>query len=123
MAGASRQGLRRCTPFNSPGSDSRSGTDRISRSVRPLRISGDADRYDHREGNDEFSQPRALFKLLGAAQRKRLGQNIAESMHGVPAAIIGRQLVLFDQVDKALRTVRTRRTEAGGHCVRERVAA
>jgi catalase len=27
----------------------------------PLRISGDADRYDHREGNDDFSQPHVLW--------------------------------------------------------------
>jgi catalase len=32
----------------------------------PLRISGDADRYDHREGNDDYSQPRALFRLMDA---------------------------------------------------------
>ena len=67
----------------------------------PLKISGDADRYDHREGNDDFSQPRALFRLLGAEQQKRLGQNIAGAMNGVPAFIIRRQLALFDQVDKA----------------------
>ena len=29
----------------------------------PLRISGDANRYDHRAGNDDFSQPRALWQL------------------------------------------------------------
>jgi catalase len=80
----------------------------------PLRISGDADRYNHREGNDDFSQPRALFKLLGAAQQKRLGQNIAASMHDVPAAIIGRQLALFDQVDKAYgQSVRDGLRQAG----------
>jgi catalase len=80
----------------------------------PLRISGDADRYDHREGNDDFSQPRALFKLLGAAQQKRLGQNIAASMHSVPAAIIGRQLALFDQFDKAYgQSVRDGLRQAG----------
>ena len=80
----------------------------------PLRISGDADRYDHREGNDDFSQPRALFRLLGAAQQKRLGQNVAASMHGVPAAIIGRQLTLFDRVDKAYgQSVRDGLKQAG----------
>ncbi|MEX0961153.1 MAG: catalase [Burkholderiales bacterium] len=80
----------------------------------PLRISGDADRYDHREGNDDFSQPRALFRLLGAAQQKRLGQNIAASMQGVPAAIIGRQLALFDRVDKAYgQSVRDGLKQAG----------
>ncbi len=64
----------------------------------PLRISGDVDRYNHREGNDDFSQPRALFELFNDEQRKRLFSNIAEAMAGVPKAIIERQLKLFDQV-------------------------
>ncbi|HYZ86003.1 MAG TPA: hypothetical protein VE621_16450 [Bryobacteraceae bacterium] len=37
----------------------------------PLRISGDAARYDHREGNDDFSQPRTLFRLFSQDQRER----------------------------------------------------
>lgn len=64
----------------------------------PLKISGDAARYDHREGNDDFSQPRALFNLFDAKQKKRLFKNIAESMNGVPEQIIERQLALFEQV-------------------------
>ncbi len=64
----------------------------------PLRISGDAARYDHRDGNDDFSQPRALFNLFDTGQRERLYHNLAEAMQGVPAFIIDRQLALFDQV-------------------------
>lgn len=64
----------------------------------PLRISGDADRFDHREGNDDFSQPRALFELFDQDQRQRLFQNIAEHMDGVPEEIVERQAALFDQV-------------------------
>lgn len=64
----------------------------------PLKISGDASRYDHRIGNDDFSQPRALFNLFDKDQKKRLFQNIAESMAGVPEAIVNRQLALFKQV-------------------------
>ena len=30
----------------------------------PLPLSGDADRYDHRIGNDDYSQPGALFRLV-----------------------------------------------------------
>ena len=41
----------------------------------PLRISGDAARYDHREGNDDYSQPRALWKLFDDAQKQRLYAN------------------------------------------------
>ncbi|MDP1693475.1 MAG: catalase [Burkholderiaceae bacterium] len=65
----------------------------------PLRIEGAADRHDHRKGNDDYSQPGALFRLLGAEQQQRLGRNIAASMAGVPAFIIDRQLGHFDQAD------------------------
>src|SRR5882724_6659499 len=54
----------------------------------PLRISGDADRYDHREGNDDFSQPRALWALFDEGQRQRLYANIAAAMEGVPEEIV-----------------------------------
>ncbi len=65
----------------------------------PLRISGDAARYDHREGNDDFSQPRALFRLFDAGQKARLFSNIAAAMNGVPEPIVERQLALFTRVD------------------------
>ncbi len=64
----------------------------------PLRISGDADRYDHREGNDDYSQPRALFQLFDTDQRERLFGNIADAMGGVPEHIIERQLGHFEKV-------------------------
>jgi catalase len=67
----------------------------------PLRISGDADRYDHRGGNDDYSQAAALFRLLGAERQARLGANVAASMHGVPAFIVNRQLTHFDKADPA----------------------
>jgi len=64
----------------------------------PLKISGDAERYNHRIGNDDFSQPRALFELFDAGQRDRLFLNLAEAMYGIPQVIAERQLALFDQV-------------------------
>lgn len=67
----------------------------------PLTLSGDVDRYDHREGNDDFSQPRALWQLFSDEQKARLYRNIAAAMAGVPEAIIERQLGLFDQIDPA----------------------
>ncbi len=67
----------------------------------PLKISGDADRYNHREGNDDYGQPRALFNLFNDAQKIRLFSNIAESMAGVPKEIIERQLEHFRKVDPA----------------------
>lgn len=67
----------------------------------PLRISGDADRYDHRDGNDDYTQAAALFRLFDKAQRSRLFRNIAASMAGVPREIVDRQLGHFEKVDPA----------------------
>ncbi|MCY4395194.1 MAG: catalase [Rhodospirillaceae bacterium] len=64
----------------------------------PLRLSGSADRYDHRTGNDDYIQPRALFTRFDAGQRQRLFANVAEAMQGVPLDIVLRQLDLFGQV-------------------------
>ena len=65
----------------------------------PLKISGDAARYNHREGNDDYGQPRELFNLFDDGQKARLFSNIAESMQGVPKDIIERQLKHFNKVD------------------------
>ncbi|WP_339733489.1 catalase [uncultured Gimesia sp.] len=67
----------------------------------PLKISGDAARYDHREGNDDYSQPRALFQLFDDGQKARLFSNIAAAMQGVPQEIIDRQLKHFELADPA----------------------
>ncbi len=64
----------------------------------PLRLSGEAARYDHRLGNDDFSQPRALFNLFDQAQKQRLFENLAAAMASVPDFIVERQLALFDKV-------------------------
>lgn len=66
----------------------------------PLKISGDADRYNHREGNDDYRQPRALFNLFDAAQKQRLFSNLAAAMGGVPDFILDRQLAHFDKIDQ-----------------------
>ena len=67
----------------------------------PLRISGDADRYDHRDGNDDYKQPGDLFRLMNADQQQQLFGNIAAAMQGVPEAIIRRQLGHFAKADPA----------------------
>jgi catalase len=67
----------------------------------PLKISGDAARYDHRDGNDDYTQPGDLFRLMTPAQQQQLFGNIAASMAGVPAAIIRRQLIHFHRADPA----------------------
>jgi len=67
----------------------------------PLKISGDADRYNHRDGNDDYTQPGDLFRLFNAGQKQRLFQNIAAAMAGVPENIVQRQLVHFHKADPA----------------------
>jgi catalase len=65
----------------------------------PLKISGEAERYDHREGNDDYSQPGALFRLMNASQKEQLFNNLAEAMQSVPERIVARQLVHFYKAD------------------------
>ena len=65
----------------------------------PLRISGDADRFDHRAGNDDYTQPGNLFRLMTPAERNRLMDNIAEAMQGVPVEIVRRQVGHFFRCD------------------------
>lgn len=65
----------------------------------PLKLEGAADRYDHREGNDDYTQPGNLFRLFDDDQKQRLFSNIAAAMAGVPKEIIERQLAHFDQAD------------------------
>ena len=65
----------------------------------PLRISGDADRYDHRQGNDDYAQAGHLYRLMPAAEQARLHRAIANAMQGVPKEIIERQLAHFEKAD------------------------
>jgi len=65
----------------------------------PLKISGDADRYDHRLGNDDYTQPGDLFRLMNASQKEQLFSNVAAAMQGVPERIVARQLVHFYKAD------------------------
>ncbi|ELR99081.1 catalase [Gloeocapsa sp. PCC 73106] len=65
----------------------------------PLKIFGDADRYSHREGNDDYTQAGNLFRMFTDEQKQRVYQNIAASMQGVPEEIINRQLVHFEKTD------------------------
>jgi catalase len=68
----------------------------------PLRISGDAGRYDHRNGHDDYSQVRILFeRVLEDDGKERLFGNIVATWGTVPAAIIERQLAEFRKVHPA----------------------
>ncbi len=67
----------------------------------PLKISGDGDRYDHRQGNDDYTQPGDLFRLMSDDQKQQLFNNFAEAMDGVPGEIVARQLGHFHKADPA----------------------
>ena len=67
----------------------------------PLKLEGDADRYNHRAGNDDYTQPGALFRLMSAEQKERLCGNIARHMTGVPQEIQLRQICHFFRADPA----------------------
>jgi catalase len=67
----------------------------------PLPVSGPADRYDHRAGNDDYTQPGNLFRLMSADQKRQLFDNIAAAMQGVPEHIQLRQVAHFTKADPA----------------------
>ena len=80
--------------FNGPKQDP-------SQAEPPLRIEGAADRYNHREGNDDYTQAGNLFRLMNDDQQHQLFENIAASMDGVPEFIQQRQLGHFYKADPA----------------------
>ncbi len=67
----------------------------------PLALEGAADRYDHRAGNDDYSQAGDLFRLMPEDERERLMDTIAAEMEGVPAEIVDRQIGHFRKADPA----------------------
>jgi catalase len=67
----------------------------------PLALAGAAARYSHRDGNDDYTQPGDLFRLMSPAQQAQLFTNIAGAMRGVPEAIVRRQLGHFHRADPA----------------------
>jgi len=67
----------------------------------PLKISGEIARYDHRDGNDDYTQAGNLFRLFDAGQKARLFANIARHMAPVPQEIRLRQICHFFRADPA----------------------
>ena len=65
----------------------------------PLRISGDADRYDHHIGNDDYTQAGNLFRLMSADQKRQLTDNLVGALRSVPKFIQVRQLKHFYKAD------------------------
>jgi catalase len=75
--------------------------DDVSVKEPPLKISGDADRYDHRAGNDDYTQAGNLYRLMSAEEKARLVANLVGAMQGVPREIQVRQTGHFTKADPA----------------------
>jgi catalase len=88
------------TPVYQPNSFG-GAIDDASYSEPPLRINGDADRYDHRVESDYYTQAGDLFRLMDTAAQQRLIDNIVAAMQGVPREIQQRQIAHFSKADPA----------------------
>ena len=66
----------------------------------PLRLSGDADRYDHHAGNDDYAQAGDLYRLMSPSQKLQLIDNIVGAMKPVPREIQMRQISHFYKADR-----------------------
>lgn len=62
---------------------------------------GEAARYDHRDGNDDYTQAGNLFRLLSKAEQDRLIENIAGTMKGIPKALQEKAIAHFRKADAA----------------------
>jgi len=65
----------------------------------PLRINGDADRYDHQQDNDNYTQAGNLFRLMSADQKQQLVGNIAAGLKQCSSPVQERMLPHFDACD------------------------
>jgi catalase len=64
-----------------------------------LALQGDADRFDNRQGNEDYSQAGALYRLMSPAQKDQLIGNLLAVLQTVPRAIQLRQLQQFGRAD------------------------
>jgi catalase len=67
----------------------------------PVHVDGDGARYDHRVGNDDYTQAGNLFRLMSPDAQSRLIENIVNHMKTVPAHIQERQVAHFFKADEA----------------------
>lgn len=64
----------------------------------PLTLTGAADHWNHREDDDYYSQPRALFELLSKHEHKRMFERIASELVEASIETQQRQVTLFYKV-------------------------
>ena len=71
-----------------------------ARSEPPLKISGDADRYDQKRGvDDDYIQPGNLYRLMPPGEQKRLIANIVGALKDVPVDIQKKMVEHFTRAD------------------------
>jgi len=67
----------------------------------PLKISGDADRYEQKRGvDDDYVQPGNLYRLLPSDEQERLVENIVRSLRNVPKPIQEKMVEHFGRADQ-----------------------
>jgi len=64
-------------------------------------VDGHGARYDHREGNEDYTQAGDLFRLMSAGEQARLIANIVGSLKNAPERIQKLQLEHFYKADPA----------------------
>jgi catalase len=67
----------------------------------PLKIEGAAARWNHREDDDYFSQPRALFRMMTPAQQQTLFDNTARAIKGASQSVVERHIANCAKADPA----------------------
>jgi len=68
----------------------------------PLKISGDADRYEQKRGvDDDYIQPGNLFRLMSPSQQQELIANIVGSLKNAPKQIQEKMVAHFRKADQA----------------------
>lgn len=67
----------------------------------PLSVEGAADHWNHRQDEDYYSQPGALFRLMTPAQQQVLFENTARSLGGAPVDIQRRHVANCAKADPA----------------------
>ena len=68
----------------------------------PLKISGDADRYEQKRGvDDDYIQPGNLFRLMSPEQQQELMANIAGALSKAPKEIQEKMVAHFSRADQA----------------------
>jgi catalase len=64
-----------------------------------LKLTGDAGRYNHRDGNEDYRQAGDLYRLMNADQKSQLISNLVGPLKTVPRFIQVRQLMQFYKAD------------------------